>query len=208
MADFASSGYRAIGVAECVVPDGTTREQLEGVAWQYAGLLAIYDPSREDSAETIRRARDLGIQVKMITGDQLAIAKETGRRLGMGVNMYSVDILDSGSRAQLEATTGRSLGTLLMEMDGVAGVMPEHKYAVVKLLQESGSIVGMTGDGVNDAPALKRADIGVAVSDATDAARGAADLVLTESGLAVIIDAIEKSRRIFQRMKSYVSRII
>jgi H+-transporting ATPase len=141
--------------------------------------------------------------VKMITGDQLAIGKETGRRLGMGTNMYDAHIFEEKNTAELRASTGKEMGELLEEIDGVAGVLPEHKYAFVKLLQERGHLVGMTGDGVNDAPALKKADIGIAVSDACDAARGAADLVLTEPGLSVIVDAIENARCIFQRMKSY-----
>jgi H+-transporting ATPase len=199
----AESGYRAISVAECSVPDGTVREELPDAKWHYAGIIAIYDPPRDDSAETIKRALDLGVMVKMITGDQLAIGKETGRRLGMGTNMYESSIFDEKNAATIEATSGKELGVLLEEIDGVAGVLPEHKYTFVKLLQERGHLVGMTGDGVNDAPALKKADIGVAVSDACDAARGAADLVLTEPGLGVIVHAIENARCIFQRMKSY-----
>jgi H+-transporting ATPase len=199
----ASSGYRAIGVAECSVPDGTTREDVPGLKWSYVGVIAIFDPPRDDSAETIKRALDLGVMVKMITGDQLAIGKETARRLGMGTNMYDAHIFEEKNVKAIQATAGKELSELLEEIDGVAGVLPEHKYAFVKLLQERGHIVGMTGDGVNDAPALKKADIGVAVSDACDAARGAADLVLTEPGLGVIVHAIENARCIFQRMKSY-----
>jgi H+-transporting ATPase len=199
----ADSGYRAISVAECTVPDGTVREEVAGVKWSYVGIIAIYDPPRDDSAETIKRALDLGVMVKMITGDQLAIGKETGRRLGMGTNMLESSIFDEKNTATIEATAGKPLGALLEEIDGVAGVLPEHKYAFVKHLQDRGHLVGMTGDGVNDAPALKKADIGIAVSDACDAARGAADLVLTEPGLSVIVHAIENARCIFQRMKSY-----
>jgi H+-transporting ATPase len=199
----AEDGYRAVGVAEASVPDGTTREDLPGLKWAYVGIIAIFDPPRDDSAQTIKKALDLGVMVKMITGDQLAIGKETARRLGMGTNMYDAHIFEEKNSKTIQVTAGKELSELLEEIDGVAGVMPEHKYAFVKLLQERGHIVGMTGDGVNDAPALKKADIGVAVSDACDAARGAADLVLTEPGLGVIVHAIENSRCIFQRMKSY-----
>lgn len=199
----ASNGYRALGVATCGVPDGTTREEVGDAKWTYAGIIAIYDPPRDDSGQTIRRALELGVLVKMITGDQLAIAKETARRLGMGTNMYDAYILKDTESSRIEALTGESIGTIVENMDGVAGVMPEDKYAVVQRLQEQGHVVGMTGDGVNDAPALKRAQIGIAVEGATDAARGAADMVLTEPGLSVIVQAIDKSRRIFQRMQSY-----
>lgn len=122
----------------------------------------------------------------------------------MGSNMYEAeDLLRPEKAAYLTATTGKTVPQLLEEMDGVCGVLPEDKYTVVKMLQDAGHVTAMTGDGVNDAPALKRADVGIAVSDSTDAARGAADLVLTEPGLSVIITAIEESRRIFQRMLSY-----
>lgn len=134
-------------------------------------------------------------------GDQLAIAKETGRRLGMGVNMYpSASLLGNHKD---ESIAGLPIEELIERADGFAGVFPEHKYEIVKKLQEQKHIVGMTGDGVNDAPALKKADIGIAVADATDAARGASDIVLTEPGLSVIISAVLTSRAIFQRMKNY-----
>jgi H+-transporting ATPase len=172
-----------------------------GSPWQFVGLLPLFDPPRHDSAETIRRALHLGVNVKMITGDQLAIAKETGRRLGMGTNMYpSASLL---GQHKDESIAGLPVEELIEKADGFAGVFPEHKYEIVKKLQESKHIVGMTGDGVNDAPALKKADIGIAVADATDAARGASDIVLTEPGLSVIISAVLTSRAIFQRMKNY-----
>ncbi|KAI6681094.1 hypothetical protein NL676_034975 [Syzygium grande] len=156
---------------------------------------------RHDSAETIRRALNLGVNVKMITGDQLAIAKETGRRLGMGTNMYpSSSLLGQHKDASIAALP---VDELIEKADGFAGVFPEHKYEIVKKLQERKHICGMTGDGVNDAPALKKADIGIAVADATDAARSASDIVLTEPGLSVIISAVLTSRAIFQRMKNY-----
>jgi len=137
----------------------------------------------------------------MITGDQLAIAKETGRRLGMGTNMYpSLALLGQNKD---EATASIPVDDLIEKADGFAGVFPEHKYEIVKKLQEMKYICGMTGDGVNDAPALKKADIGIAVAGATDAARSASDIVLTLEGLSVIISAVLTSRAIFQRMKNY-----
>ncbi|RYR13915.1 hypothetical protein Ahy_B04g070663 isoform J [Arachis hypogaea] len=172
-----------------------------GAPWQFVGLLSLFDPPRHDSAETIRRALNLGVNVKMITGDQLAIAKETGRRLGMGTNMYpSASLLGQDKDASIAALP---VEELIEKADGFAGVFPEHKYEIVKKLQERKHICGMTGDGVNDAPALKKADIGIAVADATDAARSASDIVLTEPGLSVIISAVLTSRAIFQRMKNY-----
>ncbi|GAB2289571.1 ATPase 4, plasma membrane-type [Dionaea muscipula] len=195
---FAERGLRSLAVAYQEVPEGT--KESPGGPWQFIGLMPLFDPPRHDSAETIRRALNLGVSVKMITGDQLAIAKETGRRLGMGVNMYpSTSLL--GSKDGAIATL--PIDDLIEQADGFAGVFPEHKYEIVKRLQARKHICGMTGDGVNDAPALKKADIGIAVADATDAARSAADIVLTEPGLSVIVSAVLTSRAIFQRMKNY-----
>ncbi|KVI02527.1 Cation-transporting P-type ATPase [Cynara cardunculus var. scolymus] len=134
-------------------------------------------------------------------GDQLAIGKETGRRLGMGTNMYPSSALLGQHRD--ESIVALPVDELIEKADGFAGVFPEHKYEIVKRLQARKHICGMTGDGVNDAPALKKADIGIAVADATDAARSASDIVLTEPGLSVIISAVLTSRAIFQRMKNY-----
>ncbi|CAI9761258.1 unnamed protein product [Fraxinus pennsylvanica] len=196
---FAERGLRSLAVARQEVPEKS--KESPGGPWQFVGLLSLFDPPRHDSAETIRRALHLGVNVKMITGDQLAIAKETGRRLGMGTNMYpSASLL---GQHKDESIAGLPVEELIERADGFAGVFPEHKYEIVKKLQESKHIVGMTGDGVNDAPALKKADIGIAVADATDAARGASDIVLTEPGLSVIISAVLTSRTIFQRMKNY-----
>ncbi|KAL6125849.1 hypothetical protein ACLB2K_073900 [Fragaria x ananassa] len=181
------------------VPAGT-KDSL-GVPWEFVGLLPLFDPPRHDSTETIRRALELGVSVKMITGDQLAIGKETGRRLGMGTNMYPSSALLGESKNGDLATI--SIDELIEKADGFAGVFPEHKYEIVKRLQARKHICGMTGDGVNDAPALKKADIGIAVADSTDAARSASDIVLTEQGLSVIISAVLTSRAIFQRMKIY-----
>ncbi|GKV07747.1 hypothetical protein SLEP1_g19476 [Rubroshorea leprosula] len=196
---FAERGLRSLAVAIQEVPEKS--RDSPGAPWLFVGLLPLFDPPRHDSAETIRRALNLGVNVKMITGDQLAIAKETGRRLGMGTNMYpSSSLLGQDKDASIAALP---VDELIEKADGFAGVFPEHKYEIVKRLQERKHICGMTGDGVNDAPALKKADIGIAVADATDAARSASDIVLTEPGLSVIISAVLTSRAIFQRMKNY-----
>nr|XP_023880024.1 plasma membrane ATPase 1-like [Quercus suber]POE76258.1 atpase 4, plasma membrane-type [Quercus suber] len=196
---FAERGLRSLAVAYQEVPDG--RKESQGGPWQFIGLMPLFDPPRHDSAETIRRALNLGVNVKMITGDQLAIAKETGRRLGMGTNMYPSSALLGQNKD--ESIAALPVDDLIEKADGFAGVFPEHKYEIVKRLQARKHICGMTGDGVNDAPALKKADIGIAVADATDAARSASDIVLTEPGLSVIISAVLTSRAIFQRMKNY-----
>jgi H+-transporting ATPase len=181
----ASRGYRPLGVAKT---DGDEE-------WRYAGLIGLYDPPREDSAETIETAQSMDVKVKMVTGDHSAIAKEIAGQVGLGTKMMPASsFLDKPDR---EARR------IVEEADGFAQVFPEHKYHIVELLQGKGHIVGMTGDGVNDAPALKKADAGIAVAGATDAAKSAASIVLTRPGLSVIIDAIKESRKIFQRMNSY-----
>ncbi|KNA25642.1 hypothetical protein SOVF_004630 [Spinacia oleracea] len=194
---YADRGLRSLAVATQEVPERT--KESPGGPWKFIGLLPLFDPPRHDSADTISKALNLGVNVKMITGDQLAIAKETGRRLGMGTNMYpSSSLLGKDNNV-----SGLPIDELIEKADGFAGVFPEHKYEIVKRLQDRKHICGMTGDGVNDAPALKKADIGIAVDDATDAARSASDIVLTEPGLSVIIHAVLTSRAIFQRMKNY-----
>ncbi|CAN8304910.1 unnamed protein product [Cochlearia groenlandica] len=195
---FAEKGLRSLAVAYQEIPEKSSKSP--GGPWRFCGLLPLFDPPRHDSAETILRALNLGVCVKMITGDQLAIAKETGRRLGMGTNMYPSSSLLGHNNDEHEAVP---VDELIEMADGFAGVFPEHKYEIVKILQEKKHVVGMTGDGVNDAPALKKADIGIAVADATDAARSSADIVLTEPGLSVIISAVLTSRAIFQRMRNY-----
>ncbi|RLN40954.1 plasma membrane ATPase-like [Panicum miliaceum] len=207
---YAERGLRSLAVARQarltffqntanVVPEKS--KESPGEPWEFVGLLPLLDPPRSDSADTITRALNLGVNVKMITGDQLAIAKETGRRLGMGTNMYPSSALLGQNKDQ--ATASIPVDELIEKADGFAGVFPEHKYEIVKKLQEMKHIRGMTGDGVNDAPALKKADIGIAVAGATDAARSASDIVLTLEGLSVIISAMLTSRAIFQRMKNY-----
>ncbi|XP_004488894.1 ATPase 8, plasma membrane-type [Cicer arietinum] len=196
---YAERGLRSLAVGFQTVSEKS--KESAGEPWVFLGLLPLFDPPRHDSAETIRRALDLGVNVKMITGDQLAIGKETGRRLGMGTNMYPSSSLLG--QCKDPAIASMPIDELIEKADGFAGVFPEHKYEIVKRLQDRKHICGMTGDGVNDAPALKKADIGIAVADATDAARSASDIVLTEPGLSVIVSAVLTSRAIFQRMKNY-----
>jgi len=184
----ASKGFRTLGVA---------RSDKRG-RWRFLGLLPLFDPPRDDSAETIDQARSQGLQIRMVTGDHSAIARETSRQLHLGTNIIAASEIFSQDGSQHD-------GERIEAADGFAQVFPEHKFNIVKELQSRGHIVGMTGDGVNDAPALKQADVGIAVSGATDAARAAADLVLTAPGLSVIATAIEEARKIFERMNSYAT---
>ena len=186
--EFAARGFRSLGVA---------RAEGEG-QWQFLGVLPMFDPPRDDAKATIATARQMGVKIKMVTGDALAIARETAGKLGLGAN-----ILDAGGLGDVKHQETAPVAESIEKADGFAQVFPEHKFHIVDVLQQRGHIVGMTGDGVNDAPALKKADCGIAVSDATDAARAAADIVLMTPGLSVIIDAIKESRKIFQRMNSY-----
>ena len=183
--NFADKGYRSLGIA---------RADKEN-DWHYVGLLALYDPPREDSAQTIKSAQSMGVKVKMVTGDHKAVAKEIARQVSLGTNIEVAS-------AFLDKQESEAMN-IVEKSEGFAQVFPEHKYRIVELLQTRNHIVGMTGDGVNDAPALKKSDAGIAVAGATDAAKSAADIVLTYPGLAVIIDAIKESRKIFQRMNSY-----
>src|SRR5665213_2176971 len=186
--EFAGRGFRSLGVA---------RADQDG-KWKFAGVLPLFDPPREQAKATIASARQMGVKVKMVTGDQMAIAKETAKQLGLGTN-----ILDASGLGDTKHHETAQAAEAIEKADGFAQVFPEHKFHIVDVLQQRGHIVGMTGDGVNDAPALKKADCGIAVSGATDAARAAADIVLLTPGLSVIIDAIKESRKIFQRMNSY-----
>ena len=186
--EFAARGFRSLGVARA---DGKGE-------WQFLGVLPLFDPPRQDAKTTIATARHMGVSIKMVTGDALAIAKETAKKLEMGS-----EILDAAGLGDVEHDETTETAESIENADGFAQVFPEHKFHIVDVLQKRGHIVGMTGDGVNDAPALKKADCGIAVSGATDAARAAADIVLRTPGLSVIIDAIKESRKIFQRMNSY-----
>ena len=185
----ALKGYRTLGVA---------RSNGDNDDFEFLGLIPLFDPPRDDTRETVDHIQSMGVKVKMITGDHTAIAKELAGKLDLGTNIYpSEEILsEDGKFTQKQEE-------LIEKADGFAEVFPEHKFEIVKHLQDKKHITGMTGDGVNDAPALKQADVGIAVSNATDAARAAADLILTEPGLNVISFAIDESRRIFGRMKSY-----
>jgi H+-transporting ATPase len=186
--DFAARGFRALGVARA---DGDGE-------WRLLGVLPLFDPPRVDAKSTVATAAEMGVKIKMVTGDALAIAREMAKTLGMGAN-----ILDANTLGDAKSEETAAAAKTIEDADGFAQVFPEHKFHIVDVLQKHGHIVGMTGDGVNDAPALKKADCGIAVSGATDAARAAASIVLLTPGLSVIIEAIKESRRIFQRMNSY-----
>jgi H+-transporting ATPase len=186
--EFATRGFRSLGVAH---KNGNGR-------WRFQGVIPLYDPLREDSKSTIETAKDMGLKVKMLTGDQMAIAREIAKELELGNNIMDAEKIGDTKHHE----TGQMVDAI-EQADGFAQVFPEHKYHIVDVLQQRNHIVGMTGDGVNDAPALKKADAGIAVSGSTDAARAAASIVLMTPGLSVIIDAIKESRKIFQRMTNY-----
>jgi len=240
--DFASKGFRTLGVAY---------RKCEEDKYHFIGLMPLYDPPREDSREAISEAKNKGISVKMVTGDNISVAKYIAGLLNIGEHIEDIRMLKNESveeyiylskvltraitetmhpdveSGQIEATVNTimkkvedelynmpvpkgtvkdheaAIVTHIVETDGFAQVFPEDKYFIVDALQRADHIVGMTGDGVNDAPALKKADCGIAVSGATDAARAAADIVLMAPGLTVIVDAIKEARQIFERMKSY-----
>ena len=181
---FAKKGYRALAVA-----------RADGGRWRVTGIVGLQDPPREDSRETLGEAERLGLEIKMVTGDRVEIAGEIAGMVGMGTHILGADSLREGNADEVARR--------VEEADGFAQVVPEDKYHIVELLQGLGHIVGMTGDGVNDVPALERADAGIAVSGATDAARAAADIVLLAPGLSTIVEAIHRAREVFQRMKNY-----
>ena len=186
--EFASRGFRSLGVAI-----------QEDNKWRLLGLLPMFDPPRADTAATIAEAQSLGVSVKMLTGDAVAIAKETCRMLALGTKVYdSQRLIGSGGMA------GSAIHDFVEAADGFAEVFPEHKYQVVEMLQHRGHLTAMTGDGVNDAPSLKKADCGIAVEGASDAARSAADVVFLDEGLSTIITSIKVARQIFHRMKAYI----
>ncbi|GAV51005.1 hypothetical protein ZYGR_0AD01880 [Zygosaccharomyces rouxii] len=191
VAELASRGFRALGVA---------RKRGEG-HWEILGVMPCMDPPRDDTAATVNEAKRLGLSVKMLTGDAVGIAKETCRQLGLGTNIYDAERLGLGGGGCMP---GSEMYDFVENADGFAEVFPQHKFAVVDILQQRGYLVAMTGDGVNDAPSLKKADTGIAVEGATDAARSAADIVFLAPGLSAIIDALKTSRQIFHRMYAYV----
>jgi H+-transporting ATPase len=186
--EFAHRGFRSLGVAV----------QREGGDWQLLGMLPMFDPPREDTAQTISEAQALGISVKMLTGDAIAIAKETCKMLALGTKVYNSERLIHGG------LSGAMAHDLVEKADGFAEVFPEHKYQVVQMLQERGHLTAMTGDGVNDAPSLKKADCGIAVEGASEAAQSASDIVFLAPGLSTIIDSVKVARQIFHRMKAYI----
>ncbi len=181
----AEEGYRAIAVAVDF-----------GDGWKLVGIIPLYDPPRKDAKEMIETAKSMGVEVKMITGDHVAIARKVARELGLGDKAVLMKEI-------VERKRFPEIARIVEENKVFAEVFPEHKYLIVDALQKHNHIVAMTGDGVNDAPALKKADVGIAVYNATDAAKSSADIVLSKPGIRVIIDAIKESRRIFQRMHSY-----
>ncbi|KUL88981.1 hypothetical protein ZTR_06095 [Talaromyces verruculosus] len=187
-AEFARRGFRSLGVAV----------QKEGEPWQLLGMYPMFDPPRDDTAHTITEAQNLGLSVKMLTGDAIAIAKETCKMLALGTKVYNSERLIHGG------LTGSRQHDLVERADGFAEVFPEHKYQVVEMLQQRGHLTAMTGDGVNDAPSLKKSDCGIAVEGATEAAQAAADIVFLAPGLSTIVDSIKVARQIFQRMKAYI----
>ncbi|KAI9840771.1 MAG: plasma membrane H+-ATPase [Sclerophora amabilis] len=191
VAEFATRGFRSLGVA---------RKRGEG-AWEILGIMPCSDPPRHDTARTINEAKTLGLSIKMLTGDAVGIARETSRQLGLGTNVYNAERLGLGGGGEMP---GSEVYDFVEAADGFAEVFPQHKYNVVEILQQRGYLVAMTGDGVNDAPSLKKADTGIAVEGASDAARSAADIVFLAPGLSAIIDALKTSRQIFHRMYAYV----
>jgi H+-transporting ATPase len=188
--EFARRGFRSLGVA---VKKGDE-------PWQLLGMLPMFDPPREDTASTIAEAQLLGLSIKMLTGDAIAIAKETCRMLALGTKVYNSSRLINPA----SGIPGTTKHDLVERADGFAEVFPEHKYQVVEMLQQRGHLTAMTGDGVNDAPSLKKSDCGIAVEGATEAAQAAADIVFLAPGLSTIVSAIKIARQIFQRMKAYI----
>ncbi|KAH8593286.1 plasma membrane ATPase [Bisporella sp. PMI_857] len=193
VAEFATRGFRSLGVA---------RKRGAG-QWEILGIMPCSDPPRHDTARTINEAKTLGLSIKMLTGDAVGIARETSRQLGLGTNVYNAERLGLGDNGGGEMP-GSEVYDFVEAADGFAEVFPQHKYNVVQILQQRGYLVAMTGDGVNDAPSLKKADTGIAVEGASDAARSAADIVFMAPGLGAIIDALKTSRQIFHRMYAYV----
>ncbi|MGC9011289.1 MAG: HAD-IC family P-type ATPase, partial [Candidatus Micrarchaeia archaeon] len=179
--ELSSHGYRSIAVAK------------KDKVWSLVGIIGLYDPPRKDSKELVSELRNLGVKPIMLTGDNIAVARTIASEIGIGGNIIDFP----------EVSKSENFKNLAKSADGFAGIYPEDKFMIVKSLQGSSYTIGMTGDGVNDAPALKEADVGIAVANATDVAKSAADLVLTEKGLHVIVDAIKESRRIFERMVTY-----
>ena len=206
--ELSKRGIRAMAIA---ITDGNNDN------WSMVGLLTFLDPPREDTKHTIYRSIAFGVEVKMITGDHLLIAIETCKQLELGDKVPGRDVVNPNIRGaeglpmldpetkKAPANMTETYGDYIRTGHGFAQVYPEHKFLIVQVLREMGFRVGMTGDGVNDAPALHQADVGIAVADSTDAARAAADIVLTKDGLSCIVEGIIISRCIFQRMKNFIT---
>lgn len=190
VAAFAQRGFRSLAVARACPPGN----------WRIEGVIPLYDPVRPDAAQMVADLRANGVALKLLTGDQHAIGQEVARQLGLGSNL-----LDTSTLGAAEATAAPWSAPAVEAADGFAQVLPADKYRIVEALQQTGHIVGMTGDGVNDTPALRRADVGIAVQGASEAARAASDLVIVEAGLNVLPEAVAESRRIFGRMRTYVT---
>jgi H+-transporting ATPase len=197
--DLGRRGIRCLSIAR-TMEDGN---------WYMVGILSFLDPPRPDTKDTVRRSKEYGVDVKMITGDHQLIAKEMARMLDMDTNILTPEGLpkfpESGNPKDIPDTLGADYGEMMLRCGGFAHVYPEHKYLIVETLRQRGYTCAMTGDGVNDSPALKRADVGVAVHGSTDAARAASDMVLTEPGLSVVVDAMIIARGVFQRMLSFLT---
>ncbi len=192
--ELAQKGYRAIGVAYRDDPADTKEKKEKDMV--LAAVLPLHDPPREDTADTLHEASDLAIEVKMITGDHAAAAREIAGEVGLGGNVVTAD--------EMRSWGDQEFADRAEETNIFAQVLPENKYRIVKALQEEGHIVGMTGDGVNDSPALRRADVGIAVEGATDVAKSVSDVILTNPGLRVIINGVREGKLVFSRMKNYV----
>jgi len=183
--EFGKEGFRTLAVAKANINDKP----------QFVGLVALHDPPRADSKQLINEIRSLGISIKMLTGDALPIAIEIAK---------AVDIGDTIIKASELKKADKNIVELLEKISGVAEVYPKDKYDIVKAFQAKGHIIGMTGDGVNDAPALKQAEVGIAVSSATDVAKGAASIVLTQEGLVNILSPIKVGRMMFERINTWI----
>ena len=191
VAEFAARGFRSLGIA---------RKRGDN-SWEILGIMPCADPPRYDTAKTINEAKSLGLSIKMLTGDAVGIAREMSRQLGLGTNVFNAERLGLAGGGTM---SGSEVYDFVEAADGFAEVFPQHKYNVVEILQQRGYLVAMTGDGVNDAPSLKKADTGIAVEGSSDAARSAADIVFLAPGLSAIIDALKTSRQIFHRMYAYI----
>mmetsp|Transcript_67513 Transcript_67513/g.75633 ORF Transcript_67513/g.75633 Transcript_67513/m.75633 type:complete len:970 (+) Transcript_67513:119-3028(+) len=192
--ELSSAGYKTIAIAMC---EGDGREPNHG-EWQFVGLMPMLDPPREDTPATIASLHHANISVKMITGDHVNVGKETCRLIGLGTDLHAGEDIRNAENPEMR-------NQMIWAADGFGAVLPSDKREVVLTLKnEFGLVTGMTGDGVNDAAALSAAQVGIAVEGATDAARNAADLILTDPGLRPIYGAVLESRRIFARIKSYV----